>query len=331
VNKPVIDKLKRSVITIATGKQLYVDMAVNLARSFFLWHKDGGIGFQLVTDLPDLIPADIRPRVELISVGKGEIGEGFSTKLQLDKLVSKGQTLFIDADCLVYRDLNFVFDLFGGHAVSVVGGYMANGEWFGDVKQVCRHFGIKHMPKFNGGVYYLEKGKKATEIFDTARQIEKEYDEVGFVRLRNRPNDEVMLSVAMEIHGESPIPDDGSIMAEFVNFKSGVKSDLLNGLAVLYNDPKHKEYQPNWPLTVARPAIVHFLGHHTQVLPYLKEAQLLEYISQEGKAAGPARMLTFLKVTAPRKLATGAKNVLRPLYHKLFGARAVQKSERIIE
>ena len=323
--------MQRQVITIATGKKLYVDLAVNLARSFLLWHQQSDISFQLITDLPNAVPADVTEKIQLIAIRKGDIGEGFSTKLHLDKLINEGQTLFIDSDCLVYRNLEFAFEHFKGHAVSVVGGYIAKGEWFGDVKHVCEHFGIKHMPKFNGGVYYLERGEKASEVYQTAREIERDYDSIGFVRLRNRPNDEVILSVAMELHGEEPIPDDGEIMAEFVNFRSGVKSDLLNNVAELHNDPAHKEYQPNWPLKIARPAIVHFLGHYHQTLPYLKEVSLLKYVSTGKLPTAFARVVTYLQVTLPKETVGAIKNAFRPIYHAFFGARKVQKSERIID
>jgi len=323
--------MQRQVITIATGKKLYVDLAVNLARSFLLWHQQSDISFQLITDLPGDVPADVTNKIQLVSIQKGEIGEGFSTKLHLDKLIAEGQTLFIDSDCLVYRNLEFAFERFKGHAVSVVGGYIAKGEWFGDVKHVCAHFGIKHMPKFNGGVYYLEKGEKASQVYQTAREIERDYDSIGFVRLRNRPNDEVILSVAMELHGEEPIPDDGGIMAEFVNFRSGVKSDILNNVAELYNDPAHKLYQPHWHLRVARPAIVHFLGYHNQILPYLKEAKLLQHISTSKMPVSLARLLTYVFISLPTQTISVAKNTFRPLYHAFFGARKVRKSERIID
>lgn len=306
-------------------------MSVNLARSFFLWHLDDQIGFQLVTDIPDNIPADVRNQVELITVAKGEIGEGFSTKLQLDRLVSEGQTLFIDADCLIYRNLDFIFDFFDGRAVSVVGGYISDGEWFGDVRHICTRYGISAMPKFNGGVYYLEKGECASSVFETARLIEKEYDEAGFVRLRNRPNDEVILSVAMALHRQIPVPDDGSMMAEFVNFQSGVKSDLMKGKAILYNCPRHAKYQSNWHLTKAEPAIVHFLGYHTQVMPYVKEVRLLRLIVAKKLSRPMAGLLTFFSLTAPLRLIGGARDVLRPLYRRFFGVRPIKRSERMVD
>lgn len=325
-----MDLQKKYVLTIATGKKLYIDMATNLARSFFLWHSASDITFRLVTDNKDQLPADVVQRAEIVIIEPGEFGEGFSTKLQLDKLAAPGQTLFIDSDCLVYRNLEFVFQQFKGHAVSVIGGYISNGEWFGDITAICRQFGVKHIPKFNGGIYYLEKGEVAGRVYETARSLEKKYDEAGFVRLRSRPNDEVVMAMAMELNQQKPIPDDGNVLAEFVNFQSGIKSDLVNGIAELYNDPNHPNYQENWHLTTARPTIVHFLGHHNQVMPYIQEVKVLQYLFSNKWPKGIAKALASVQVGIPFLAKTFFKKIFRPLYHSVLGTRKVKVSERVI-
>ncbi len=77
-----------------------------------------------------------------------------------------------------------------------------------------------------------------TEIYRLARQFETQYDEIGFVRLRNRPNDEVIIALAMAMNNEHPVIDDASILAEFVNFQSGIKStDLLKGGRIFNTNP----------------------------------------------------------------------------------------------
>jgi len=321
---------KKYVLTIATGKKLYIDMAANLARSFFLWHTDSDIIFRIVTDNKDLLPNDVLQRAEVITIKPGEFGEGFSTKLQLDKLAASGQTLFIDSDCLVYRNLEFIFRKCKGHAVSVIGGYISSGEWFGDITAICRQFEVKHIPKFNGGVYYLESGEAAGKVFETARLLEKRYDEIGFVRLRNRPNDEVVMALAMELNNQQPIPDDGSILAEFVNFQSGIKSDIINGIAELYNSPNHPNYRENWHLTSARPALVHFLGHHNQVMPYIQEVKVLQYLFSNKWPQAAAKAVASVQVGLPFLAQTCFKKIFRPLYHSVLGTRKVKVSERII-
>jgi hypothetical protein len=308
-----------NILTLATGKKLFIDMAIHLARSFSLWNKESGINFYIATDLHEFIPADVKAFTKIITLQPNELGVGFSPKLHLDKLAPPGQTLFIDSDCLVYGNLLPVFEKFKGHQVSVVGSYIDAGEWFGDVAAICKKYEVEHIPKFNGGIYYLENGPISSQVYATARELEMQYDEIGFVRLRGRPNDEVLMALAIALHQQEPINDDGST------------SDIKNGVAELRNEPGHPNYQKNWPLTSARPLIVHFLGHHNQSLPYTKEIKLLKYLFCNKYSINKASILTSLQVTLPSQTVNAFKQLFRPFYHLLVGNRKIKPSERVIK
>ncbi|HEY8784034.1 MAG TPA: hypothetical protein VIM16_20565 [Mucilaginibacter sp.] len=320
---------KRYVLTIATGKKMYVGLAVNLARSFLYWHTNSAIIFQLVTDQPQLVPRDISNKIQVITITPGELGSGFSSKLQLDKLVSEGQTLFIDADCLIFENLDALFNRFKHHAVTVVGSYIADGEWFGDVGAICRQFKVPHLPKFNGGLYYLEKGEKATEVYTAAREIEKRYDEIGFVRLRNRPNDEVIMALAMQLHGQKPVFDDGTIMSDPQACQGGYKIDAISGKRWLVNPPApHPLHQSWYPFTRVSPVIVHFLGFYTLHYPYAREVYRLKKVLS-NKLTWYAELVGLLSIEYPSRIKEQLKNLLRPAFYKLLGHRKIKVSERI--
>jgi len=318
-----------NILTIATGKKIYVDMAANLVRSFWLWNTGSPAKFYLATDQPQLLPPDVRSLVNIIQVGPGEFGEGFSPKLHLDKLAPEGQTLFIDSDCLVYGNLTAVFEKFAGHPVSVVGGYVSSGEWFGDVDAICKKFGISQMPKFNGGIYYVEKGEKAEKIYAMARQLETQYDEIGFVRLRNRPNDEVIIALAMALHNEHPIPDDGSIMSDPLSCPGKFTTDIMKGKTSLYNPPKPSPLHQDWyPFERVSPLIIHFLGHHSLSYQYKKDDRLLR-AAQFNKVSIIDRTLACLTIELPMRLKATSKNIFRPVYKLVFGTRSIKTSERL--
>lgn len=321
----------KHVLTIGTGKKLYVDLAVNLARSFLHWHTNSSILFQLVTDQPELIPEDLNDKIQVINVKPGELGLGFSTKLHLDKLVSEGQTFFVDSDCLIFEPLDGLFERFKGHDVSVAGNYATEGEWFGDIRSICNKFNIPHLPQFNGGLYYLEKGDKATEVYTTARQLEKQYDEIGFVRLRDRPNDEVLMALALQLHGQTPVIDDGTIMSDPQACRGGYKLDVISGERWMINpDPPHPLHQSWYRFHKVSPAIVHFLGHYTQHYPYKKEVYRLR-----KSANRQLNILSELKalfiIQYPEQVKNSFKNLFRPVYHLLFGNRKIKRSERVIQ
>lgn len=320
---------QRNILTIATGKEYYINLAINLARSFLWWHQDTNIRFKLVTDKPEYIPADLKDKIDVHSISPGELGIGFSSKLHLDKLAGEGQTLFIDSDCLIFGNLEHLFDLFKGHKVSVVGGYISEGDWFGNIKAVCDKFDLPHLPKFNGGIYYVEKGPEATAVYEHARQIEKQYDEIGFVRLRNQPNDELIMSLAMQLHGQTPIPDDGTIMSDPQACPGGFKFDVISGERWLLNPPlPDKRHQSWYPFEKVSPLVFHFLGYYTADYQYIRESYRLEK-AMNGKLNWMTEVSGKLKIDVPMKSIKLFKDIGRPLYHVLFGYRKVKSSKRI--
>ena len=318
----------KTVLTMATGKPLYIELAANLARSFHAWHKNKDITFSIVTDNPGLLPADILSWSHIITVRPGELGEGFSGKLFLDKLAAPGQTLFLDSDCLVFGDLSPLFDKFAGMPVSVAGTYISTGEWFGDIAAICKNFNVPHIPKFNGGLYYLENGPAAQRVYERARDIEKRYDEIGFVRLRNRPNDEVIMALAMQLEKMPPLADDGTIMSDPQACPGKYRINVTKGTAVLTNPPPPSALHQDWyPFNRVTPLIVHFLGQYTNHYPYRLEAYRLKKFT-----SGNLNWLTSLKGTIAieytARLKLGIKDTFRSVYHKIFGVRKIKSSGR---
>ncbi|ASU36786.1 hypothetical protein [Mucilaginibacter xinganensis] len=322
--------MKKTVLTIATGKPLYINLAVNLARSFYRWNTNAEITFCIVTDSPELLPEDVAFSAEIKTIRPGELGEGFSTKLFLDKVAPQGQTLFIDSDCLIFGDLSSLFDRFKGMQVAVVGNYISSGEWFGDINAVCKRFDVPHLPKFNGGLYYLENGDAAARVYERARLIEKQYDEIGFVRLRNRPNDEVIMALAMQLEGMKPLIDDGSIMSDPLACPGKYQIDIIKGNTLLVNPPlPHPEHRAWYPFEKVHPLIVHFLGEYTLHYPYRREVFRLEKAADD-KLTQLDNLRSLIRIEYPERLKLFFKNTFRSTYHRLFGVRKIKSSDRII-
>jgi hypothetical protein len=324
-----IQSSQKAVLTIATGKPVYVRMAINLARSFKLWHKGSPIRFTLVTDQKHLLPEDLSD-INVIEIEPGSYGQGFSTKLHLDSFAPAEQTLFVDADCLCVGSLETVFERFAGRAVSVVGGTISEGEWFGDVAAICRRFGVASLPKFNGGVYYLEKGEQGRRVYETARELEPLYDDLGLSRLRGRPNDELLMAIAMAVHGETPIPDDGSILSDPQACPGAMHVDVIRGESRLINPPPPAPQHREWyPFTNVSPILVHFLGYHTSAYPYRREELILKLVSARKWAVPFARAYATLARSLPLEGTRLARDLLRPVYRQMFGVRSVSISDRV--
>jgi hypothetical protein len=317
----------RAVLTLALGPKIYRDMAVNLVRSIRRWHPAPGMPVTIVTDDATPLPADLA-NVRLLVLGANELGVGFQTKLHLDRLAPARHTLFIDADCLLYEPLDRIFAQLKGRPVATVGGTISEGEWFGDIRALCRQLGVPRIPKFNGGLYYLEQGAGSAEIYRRARELAGRYDELGLVRLRGHPNDELILASAMALGGLAALPDDGSFMADQLACPGKIVLNVLNGRRELTNPPAPSPlHRPWYPFTHVRPAIVHFLGHFNTCYPYRTEAHRLR-LSSRGWPKWAANVVAVALTMFPGWLQETAKTALRPIYNRLFGFRRLQPTER---
>ncbi len=322
--------INKAVLTVATGKPIYMQMAVNLARSFKWWHKNSDIKFLLATDQAHLIPSDLSD-IQIIELQPNQYGKGFSPKLYLDKMSPADKTLFLDADCLCFAPLEPVFDRFNGHSVSVVGKTVLEGDFSGDVQSIRKQFCLEYLPWFVGGLYYFERGDLCTKIFDSARSLEPKYDKIGLIRLRNRPNEEPLISIAMSMHGQIPVAEDGSIKAEPMFYPSGMVVDVIKGKATLYNHKDDAQYSHVWGINQSEPLIVHFHCSNTERYQYKSECLKLEKVIIEQWNHNFASMYAFVKFALPELGIYCFKQTFRPLYRQIFGTRPVRQSERIIK
>jgi len=318
-------KADRAVLTLAAGERIYLRLAVNLARSFKYWHGNTDIRLALATDQARYLPEDLSD-IEIINFEPKKFGEGFAPKLYLDQLAPAEQTLFVDADCLCTGKLEHIFDEFAGHSVSVIGRPVSDGEWFGDVSAICEEFDIPAMPKFNGGVYYLEPGETCDAVYETAQSLKTEYDDIGFERLRTHPNDEVLISLAMALHDQEPVPEDGTIMNSTLACPGGMEIDTLRGVSRLYNPKDHPDHNDWYPLEEMNPALVHFLGQRTKEHPYRREAIRLKKVMRDGWPVWAADAWAALRFSMPWLTKERTKDLLRPAYHALFGPRSTPSS-----
>ncbi len=317
----------RAILTIAMGRSLYWNMAVNLARSVRRWHDPDSLPIFIVTDRADVPPRDLAG-VHKILAGTGELGVGFETKLHLDRVAPAAQTLFIDADCLVYASLDATFDRFAGQAVGVVQEGLANsGERFGDIASYCVTLGVSQLPLFTGGIYYIEPdvGKL---VYEEARRLLPHYDEMGLVRLRGLPNEEPLVAGAMAKFELWGIPDDGSIIGDFQTSPGPHSLDVLSGRRRMSNPPSGESAHCAWaPVRSIEPAIVHFLGHHIGLPAYRSESMALR-LTAHGVPEAFSRLFARATILLPGRAAIRFKNTLRPLYRKLLGTRKIRPTNR---
>jgi hypothetical protein len=315
--------INRSVITIAVGRPYYLKLAENLLNSFLIWNGGNDIHFLLITDNTRFFDKyKGNSKVTIQQINLSETDKSFTSKFKLFEQAIATDNLFIDCDCLIYKDISFVFDAFKGRSFSTIGNDIVGGEFFCDVKKTLDHFKITAMPKFVGSVYYFKKDDKAQHIFETASELKNRYDELGFVRLRDKENEEPLFAVAMQLENESLINNPGAIKADLMYYKS-IVSDVLAGKAFVS--------KPILEITGGEkipddgfPAILHFNGSYSESYHYKIEAFRLNHQNLIA-----LNLAAFIKIKLPYIIKAGLKNSFRPVYHFLLGYRKIEKSKRI--
>lgn len=266
-----------SVLIFATNNLKYVQFAFNCAESILL-HND--IQIYIVTNLDFPIPFSLQRNVSTVKIEKEHAEMGIGMKLYIDKYLQTERSLFIDSDCLCFGDLQPVFTTCENKNFSVVGTIVNAEEWVGTEQATIieREFAIKQLPRFNGGMYYIKKGRKTSEIFDFARSIIPDYDHFGFQRINNKwINEEGPLAIAMVKHMETPMPDDGRYMTDLYTDTHPRKLNVLKGIRVLNNPPKGSpRHRPWYPEGQYSPTIIHFGGSNLNSYIYRSQVALLQ-------------------------------------------------------
>jgi len=255
---------ERGILIIAQGKQRYIHMARQIAVSLAL--SNPHISRALVTDSQD---EDLKKYYDIIIPIDNTLGIGYSQKLCMNKYSPFTKTMFIDVDCLVIDSIDWLFERFINHPVSVIGKNVMSGPLLGTTVEVLKSkLGINYLPTFNGGVYYFEKGEKAERVFNEALDIfYNKYDELNLWKFSGQAGDEPAMSIAMAINNMQPIDDSAKGMYTPVGQSGVFKMDALKGYCEFY---KYDEK--------VNPAIMHFGGGYPEAFHYKRETMKLRWV-----------------------------------------------------
>lgn len=199
---------KRGFVTIATGKDKYYDMAVNLLRSYRQNSSDSA-PFALICDRDCPQAREFDSFVLLETAHRSYVD-----KLFLVQNTPFEETIFIDADCLILRDTQPLWEDFAEMTdFSCYGKVLpldSRRGWFfyedmGDL-QPQLHYNVN----FHGGLYYMRKTPHCAEVFEKALDFARNYSSYPFSGF-DKPADEPVLALAMALSGMKPCQDHGLI------------------------------------------------------------------------------------------------------------------------
>lgn len=189
---------RKGFITIATGRDEYYVLAHNLLMSY-RFHSRSSVPFGIICDRQNEYTADF-DTVILLDDPKCS----YFDKLRLPELAPFDETIFIDADCLAYRDLNGLWSIFRkGPDFGAFGTVVPLDAPEGWVPpKILEPFRdrIRHQFILQGGIYYMRKNK-LTDFLQTCREIFSHLTDYRF----KFETDESVFDLACMMHGYYPV------------------------------------------------------------------------------------------------------------------------------
>lgn len=228
--------MTRGFVTIATGSENYYRIARNLLRSYRLFTASP-MPFALICDKENEYTEEFDSVVVLENPFRSYVD-----KLFIPDFTPFDETIFIDSDCLAYRDLNAFWDAFeNGPDFSAFGkNYPVtyNYAWF--KKENVGEFAdrIKSIPDFIGGVYFFRKTPCLKAFTETVWYIYDHYHDYTFRQFED-PCDEPIFALAMSVHGFTTAGD-RSLPICFYPHCTVLKADLTSG-SVRYDSIYRRE------------------------------------------------------------------------------------------
>ena len=256
--------LTKGFITIATGKEQYYEIARNLLRSY-RFTTENPLPFAILCDTEN----EYTKEFDNVCIFD-EARCNYLDKLEMYEHLPYDVNIFIDADCLVYRDINRLFDIFeNADDFSCFGRVLPLDDktgWFeyenlnADLQKQ-----IDYVVGLHGGIYYMRKTKKCKKVLDDAKEFALNYADYKFKGKFTNPGDEPLVALSMAVNKCKPITHDLSSIFCYWECENAIKLSLKNYSA--YVIPKEVYTD-----------IVHWGTRFTKTPIYLKQISALNLL-----------------------------------------------------
>jgi len=259
--------MKKGILTLAIGKK-YNRMAKYLAYSCIL--NTPSLPRAIITDDCEYF----NDLYDIIIHYSKNMGDPFAVKLRLNYYSPFYETLFLDADTLVYMDLQFMWDYFGNQSIVYVGSCKKEGKWYvKEIGDLLKIYDIPWIGILNSGIFLFRKDEVGINVLSYASELHENHDgvEIPFFRKKMLP-DEPFLAIAFGKYNQFPVEIDkdfGRLGRSLIEAKK-IKLDITKGISRYTKEDR-----------LVFPAVVHFTGititGHVQCYYLAEKIRLLFY------------------------------------------------------
>ncbi|MCR5267971.1 MAG: hypothetical protein K6E16_05625 [Lachnospiraceae bacterium] len=293
--------MDRGFVTIATGKEQYYKIAANLLRSY-KYHSADPMPFALICDRTNKY-TDLFDRVIIMD----DPSFSYADKLRLPEYIPFEENIFIDADCLAYKDLNDFWNVFNGaDDFSAFGANLpldSKNGWFRKEDTGIYQDHVQYIPEFIGGVYFLRKTAELQEFCETVKHIRSTYHDYTFRQFTDVA-DEPVYALAMSVFGFRTAADRSPDICFFPHH-TFFESDIASG-KVIYES----RYLPERG-RIPEAYMVHWGSGSTKGFLYSMEKYRLDRICAGKQLRTPGLKIAELRIKG--------KIFIRKRLRRLFG------------
>ncbi len=243
--------MTKGLITIATGKKHYYEIAANLLKSYRLYSQDP-LPFAIIAEEENEFTAlfdDV--------VITNESTHSFMDKFLLMKLCPYDETVFFDADSIAYGDLNSYFDFFKNATDFSAVGINAdlsdnNGAWYNidDIGEYGKK--ISYKCRVHAGVMFIRKSDSLEKLYNDSMEIFSNYSKLHFISYE-RSYDECILGISMPLNNMKCVHENPTMLAAYPCL-SYLDADILHDRLT---------YETEWAGRTDKGILLHFGTFHT--------------------------------------------------------------------
>lgn len=251
-------------VTLATGDERYYRLARNLLRSYR--HScSTPMRFAIIADRHNAYTAEFDDVVIMEHATRS-----WADKLEMLKCCPYDENIFLDADCLVYQDINFFWDIFSGMGdFSCFGRALplgSEGGWFSD--QALEVYPVHFLTHLHGMLYFIRKGATVDQMYELCTDIVSNYHKIRFKYFNDCLADEPVFALAMAVMNLKPVPRVPEYYC-FVPFAIDCKADFLSK-CVHFTYPEEGRSD--------RCCIIHWGNINTRMASYRVEEHKINYL-----------------------------------------------------
>ena len=295
----------KGFFTIATGDEHYYRIAANLVQSY-KQHSSSSVPFTLIADRENEYTKEF-DQVILLSQPKNN----YLDKLEVFDHLPYDINIFIDADCLVYGNIERLFTIFEECDDFCCFGRVLPLDdttgWFEykDIGELQKK--VDYVVGLHGGIYYMRRTDLCRKVLEDAKEYSLQYEKYHFKGKFQNPGDEPVVALSMAVNHCHPITHDNTALLCYWEHENQFDLDISAGRAFCKTLSQKTD-------------IVHWGTRFTRQLLYQKEEAALNLMTQGASKSRINRSnrsynnkMLCLRV---RNFLARAKNKLRRILHK---------------